>query len=282
MRRRVGSAVVVAAVAAVAILALVDAVNPLRSEPAQPLDPSAAAQLAERGFRGTLVYTDRDCELHALALPDLLPAPEPEGEGGCEFSLSPDGRRVAPASVRWSAAGQRCEAVCAWRGEELTYVRGGAIRSDAELLVTRNELERALRAHPTAPARLEIAELRIRDVAWLSRDIVVALLQVGFPGRPPENAAVIAGFERGRLAWERVHFGQFERLVVAPGGDVLPEPPPLPFLFITRALRLAGPFDWSPDGRGMAVATRASVFVVDLPSERHVRIPVTARDLAWR
>lgn len=309
MRRRLASAVVVAAVAAVAIVAIVDAVRPTRSEPVPPLDPVAARLLADLGFRGTLVYTDPACAIRALTLPELRPAPAPEGlDVGCEISVSPDGRWVGPGGARWSPD-SRLYATCrgarvsvfgasggpaqemhtgcapAWRPDgTLTLARDRTVRDTAgRVLVPQAELERALRAHPTRPALLDIAELRIRDLAWLSPSLVVALIQVSFPGRPfPENAALVAGYERGRLAWERVYLGRFERLVASAGGEVLPEPPPLPYPFLTGRLRLAGPFAWSPDGRGMAVATRASVFVVDLPSERQVRIPVTARDLAWR
>jgi DNA-binding winged helix-turn-helix (wHTH) protein len=40
--------------------------------------------------------------------------------------------------------------------------------------------------------------------------------------------------------------------------------------------------DWSPDGRQLLAATRASVYVLDSGAARSVRIPLTVRDLAWR
>jgi hypothetical protein len=42
--------------------------------------------------------------------------------------------------------------------------------------------------------------------------------------------------------------------------------------------------DWSPDGRWLAVATRASVYLLDVtdPGRRSIRIPLVARDLAFR
>jgi hypothetical protein len=41
---------------------------------------------------------------------------------------------------------------------------------------------------------------------------------------------------------------------------------------------------WSPNGRWLAVATRASVYLMDTldPDRRALRIPLAARDLAWR
>jgi hypothetical protein len=53
---------------------------------------------------------------------------------------------------------------------------------------------------------------------------------------------------------------------------------PLPRLAEVHAL------DWSPDGRWLAVATRASVYLLDVtdPSHRSIRIPLVARDLAFR
>ncbi|MEX0673488.1 MAG: hypothetical protein WD067_01870 [Gaiellaceae bacterium] len=308
MRRRVASAVVVAAVAAVAVVAIVDAVRPLRPEPAAPLDAEAAAQLAELGVAGTLVYADADCGLHAMSLPGLTPAQVPGGiDVGCEISVSPDGRHVAGAGARWSpdgaqyaiCRGTRVDVVDAAGGPArgtftgcapafrpdgmLTFARDGAILEarPAQIVVPRSELERAAGTHPNAP-ELPIEELRVRDLAWTSRFDVVALVEARYRLGLPEFQPTIAGFRYGRLLWRRSYMGDFDRLVVSSRGEVLPEPPPRPFPFLTGRLRLAGPFDWSPDGRGMTVATRASVFVVDLDSQRHVRIPVTARDLAWR
>jgi hypothetical protein len=42
--------------------------------------------------------------------------------------------------------------------------------------------------------------------------------------------------------------------------------------------------DWSPDGRWLAVATRASVYLLDVtdPGHRSIRISLVARDLAFR
>jgi hypothetical protein len=130
------------------------------------------------------------------------------------------------------------------------------------------------------PPRIE--ELHVRDLAWISDDEVVALIEARFVDGLPQTSAVIAGFVRGALAWQKAYFGRFDRLVVSPGGDVLAEPAPRSLPFVPARLQPQGAFDWSPDGRGLAVATRASIFVVDIASQRLVRIPVAAHDLAWR
>jgi hypothetical protein len=307
VRRRLASAVVIAAVAAVAVAAIVDAVRP---RPAPALDADAAARLAELGVTGTIVYTDAACGLHGLSLPGLTRARLPDGiDVGCEISVSPDGGHVAGAAARWSPDGRQY-AICrgtrvdvvdaaggpargsftgcapAFRPDGmLTFAFGGAVVEArlSRVLVPHGEVERAALNHPNAPFDARLEELLVRDLSWLSQREVAALIEVRYVEGLPETSTMIAGFVRGSLAWQKPYFGRFERLVVSPGGDVQPEPAPQPFPFVTSRLQPAGrPFDWSPDGRLLAVGTRASIFVVDVASQRLVRIPVTARDLAWR
>jgi hypothetical protein len=305
VRRRVASAVVVAAVAAVAVAAIVDAVRPER---ARSLDAEAAAQLAELGVGGTLVYADPGCRLHALSLPGLTPARLPAGIGvACEISVSPEGRHVAGGGARWRrdgaqyaiCRGTRVDVVDAAGGPArgtftgcapafrpdgmLTFARDGGIRQARldRILVPRAELERAARAHPNAPEP-PIDELRVRDLAWTSPFEVVALIETRFGLGLPEFQTTVAGFRFGRLRWQRPFFGGYERLSVSSSGDVLLEPAVRTQSPLFGNLDPSGPVDWSPDGRRLALASRASVFVVDPAAERRVRIPVTARDLAWR
>jgi hypothetical protein len=297
--------VVVAAVAAVAVAAIVDAVRPER---AHPLDAEAAAQLEELGVNGTLVYTDPGCRLHALSLPGLTSARLPAGIGvGCEISVSPEGRHVAGGRARWSrngaqyaiCRGTRVDVVDAAGGPArgtftgctpafrpdgmLTFARDGAIRLARfeGILVPRRELVRAARAHPNAP-ELPVDELRVLDLVWASHFEVVALIETRFRLGLPEFQTTVAGFRFGRLRWQHPYSVGYDRLVVSAGGDVLLEPAIRTQSPLLAGLAPSGPVDWSPDGRRLAVATRASVFVVDPAAERRVRIPVTARDLAWR
>lgn len=86
----------------------------------------------------------------------------------------------------------------------------------------------------------------------------------------------------GRLAWQRAYSDGYERPVVSSAGDVLLEPAVRTQRPLFAGLDPAGPIDWSPGGGRLAVATRASVFMVDSAAQRRIRIPVTARDIAWR
>jgi hypothetical protein len=300
MTRRVATLFVGSIVLAVAVAAIVDTVRP---RPPPALDAEAAAQLDDLGVDGTLVYTDPACELHALSLPDLKPGTRPKGPDlGCEISLSPDGKRVASGGARWSAdgtlyaicRGRRVDVVpgpqaydgCApaWRPDGmLTFARDGAIRQARfeEIVVPRRELVRAARTHPNAP-ELPVGELRVRDLAWPSLFDVIALIEARYRLGLPEFQTTVAGFRYGRLRWREPHSGGYERLVVSARGDVLVEPAVRAQIPVLGNLDPAGPIDWSPDGRLLAVGTRASIFVVEVSSQRLVRIPVTARDLAWR
>ena len=301
MKGRAATAFVVAAVLAIAAAAVVDAVRP---RAASSLDAEAAAQLERLGTIGTLVYTDRACELHALSLPDLKPGPVPEGaDTGCEISVSPDGKKVAPGAARWSADSSRY-AICrggridvvptresydgcapAWRPDgTLTFIRDGAVRQawHERILVPRRELVRAARNHPNAPSEARVTRLALPDLSWSSRREVVALIEARYGFGVSQAGTVIAGFRDGRLAWQAPRFGHFSRLIIARGGDVMPVPVERQQLSVRFRITPSGPAAWSPDGRQLAAATRTSVYIVDSAAARSVRIPVRARDLAWR
>ena len=89
--RRIATWLLVAAVAALGLAAAVDA---LRGEgervvaaPAAAVVPdraeeseTAARQLREAGIVGVLTYSDEDCRLHAVSLPELEPVEAPSFE----------------------------------------------------------------------------------------------------------------------------------------------------------------------------------------------------------
>jgi hypothetical protein len=318
MRRRVGTSLAVAAVAAVAVAAIVDAVRP-RLGP--ELDAEAAARLAELGVAGTLVYTDSACELRALSLPGLKSASLPEGRDvGCDISVSPDGERVAAAGARWHPAitayaicrGERVDVLIppsgraqyiydgcapAWRpGAEhpgamtLTVAREGAVLAVEpacegqppceETVVPRGEVERAARA--ASGAQLPPSDLTVLDLAWSSPAEVVVLAEARYG--PLRGTRFVAGFEHGRMTWQRALARRLDRLVVGSRGQLAGEPADL----VRAEFRLPGevafdgPLDWSPTGLRLVLVSGTSVVVYDPRSGRLVRIPVTARDIAWR
>jgi hypothetical protein len=282
VRRGVASAVVLAAVALVAVAAIVDAV---RQRPAPPLDAEAAGELAELGVSGTLVYTDPGCRLRAVSLPDLRPAPLPAGETRCDISVSPDGRRVASASVRWSADGTRrarCGGICAWHGHELTVARnGGIFGEDGRPLVPRSEVvSAALSASGDTQRRLSY--VKVLDLAWTSPNEVVALVNVRYSTL--RGTQLVAGFQHGRLVWQQARARRLERLVPGPQGRLAAEPADLvrADFRLPEEVELGGALDWSPRGLWLVLGSRGRVIVYDPRYGRIVSIPVTARDLAWR
>jgi hypothetical protein len=111
---------------------------------------------------------------------------------------------------------------------------------------------------------------------------VVALIEARYAFGLSEGNTVVAGFRDGRLAWQAPRFGGFRRLVVSRGGDVMPIPVERQQLSVRFRITPSGPADWSPDGRRLVAATRASVYILDSGAARSVRIPLTVRDLAWR
>jgi hypothetical protein len=220
MKSRAATALVVAVVAAIAVAAIVDSVRPHAQ---RPLDAEAAARLERLGVKGTLVYTDPKCELRALSLPDLRAAAAPEGPDlGCDISVSPDGKQVAPGAARWSAdssryaicRGRRTEVVpgresydgCApaWRPDGmLLFARHGDIRQARfdRIVVPRRQLVEAARKHPNAPAAGGVDELRVLDLAWTANGELVALVEALYSLGIPELQTTVAAFEGDRLAW---------------------------------------------------------------------------------
>ncbi len=313
MLRRAATVLAVAAVLAVAVAAVVDAVRP------EPED-AVVAGLRQLGVDGVLVYTGPDCTVHAVSLPELRPGEPPEGLGrACEASVSPDGGRVAGGAARWDRSGSvyaicrgtrvevvdpsvgrpgRVETGCApaWRSDgALTLARGGAIveADGGRELLGPAELRAAARRHPTIPDPPDaLGPVVVRDAAWLGPDRVAVLLRSSLRGRLARigPTQVLAFFEGRRRLGAFVSFRPMQRVdaspdgryvavqpdsVVAADGGLLELPPGL-----TNVRRLA----WSPDGRLLAVATRASVVFLDLETTPPavVRIPLRVEDLAWR
>jgi hypothetical protein len=259
--------------------------------------------------------------VRALRLPDLA-RPEPEGhaatgERGCRFATSPGGSfSVGLAPPR---PGASLVAVCAGGrvvvGTEDGIVVGRAPgcapawRPNGDLTaVHRGELV-DVRASPplgtaTAPPRvlLSRAQLRrafgppwafpapsIREAAWLDNERVAVIVTDAVTG---EDA--LALFEDGRLVGgppspyarlSRLRTSPRGSYVVAqvgsPGGAVVVDRRGELFAFPFRGARAVA---WSPDEVWTAAATSNAIYVwetAERPS-RFVRLPIVARDLAWR
>jgi hypothetical protein len=204
-------------------------------------------------------------------------------------------------------AGRHMGCAPAWRpGGELTFARGAAIYGHRprcsgpgceRVIVSERALRAAASQHPNLRDAAGPLRVSVRELGWLTRSRVAVHL-VARPARGLVPEAVLAVFEGARLVGAHVFFRDRSALVEAsPDGRLIALDPaevlrangvelPLP-----TALNLARAFAWSPDGRFLAAATRASIFVVNardlerVPSTRVearvYRLPIAARDLAW-
>jgi hypothetical protein len=100
---------VVGAIAVLGAVAVADAIRgEPETEPAPPTttgDSSGAVSTDVAGLHGVLYYTDESCQLRGLELPELRPAAPREAWNECEFTLSPDGRRVGSEGTAWDPRG---------------------------------------------------------------------------------------------------------------------------------------------------------------------------------
>ena len=85
---------------------------------------AAARQLREAGISGVLTYSDEDCRLHAVSLPNLEPVEAPAFEM-CRPAISNGGLGVADGDVVWSGLGYRVAQVVL-TSEELSRAILGA------------------------------------------------------------------------------------------------------------------------------------------------------------
>lgn len=193
----------------------------------------AGDDLRAAGIRGVLVYTDRDCVLHAVRLPGLEQAPLPAGpDVGCEFELSRDGKRVEPAGAAWHpwnssyalCRGNVVDVVippnarpqwqfdgCApdWRPgspPQLTVADEGAIeevRPSCErqppcerVLISADALLEAAARHPNTSELSLPSSIDVEDVVWLSPEEAVVLLRLRLRFGPQD---LVARFQNGHV-----------------------------------------------------------------------------------
>jgi hypothetical protein len=215
----------------------------------------AVLQLREAGATGVLTYSDEDCRLHAVGLPDLEPAPAPRIEM-CEPYTGTGGIGVFDGDVVWSGLGYQA----------------------VQVVLTQEELNRLLGRD----------DLSVRQAVSLGPDMIAVLAD----GR---DGAWIVSIHEGRRVVRAAGGFNGERVILRPsprGGYLavlLPREPALqvadragravPLPTVTRPHAIT----WSPDERWTAVATDGSVYV--FPTGRTggplVRIPLAVRALAW-
>jgi hypothetical protein len=284
---------VLAAVAALGVAAAVDALrgedSSAPSEARRSAPPTTTTQpvaveqaLAEQSVGGVLYYTDENCELRAVELPSLHPAPTPVWDE-CRFSLSADARTVGGADAAMTSPP--------------VSLREGAVveTKTGRVLVPARALRRALHEDPNIPpGSTRFLRLRsVKEAAWLGESRLVAVLATEQASGPPQD--FIGVFEGRRvvrivrgLGWLFSDLrpsprGSFFAVTATNGaGFVLFDrdggPAPAPPVTGYRAIA------WSPDERWAVLATRASVYVfrAGTTNMRLRRLDFTARDLAWR
>ena len=316
--RRWPTWLLVGALAALGALAAADALRGNEAgvrvqENPRPAAPDVTRELRLREPRGILYYSDPQdgCRLRGVALPRLENAPPPD-LGSCAFSLSPDSTAVLPGTVSWSPRGglyaresnrmielgsQGSEPSLRFPGRApafmpdgaFTYALGGEVVAwttdcpeDARLFTLPGD-------NASVRCRRTIARFRspVTGLAWLSTSrmaVVVrpseyelliregdrTLLRVPGWGAPITHVSVSP---RGTYVGMRAE-GRGGVLVFHRGGWAVPLPP------LNEIRSLA----WSPDDEWTAAATDFSVFVfrTDEPSASVRRLPIVARDLAWR
>jgi hypothetical protein len=324
--RRWSTALIVVAVAALAVFAAADALRGdgqprnAASVPATTRErpPTLRETLSGLGVSGQILYSDQDCILHSLVLPQMIDDVVRRDNGGgafryCRFSvaggrfrdddelMSPDGQLIARCRAGhvevFIASGERrlsrvpgCAP--AWRPDGgLTYARNGEIVLGGRVvLISTGELQRIARHHPNVAGLGPDVPYRVRVLAlvWLDRAHLAASLRVDIESVEPQYFVVLLDGDRV-VALVADFRGSIRDLVVSPAGSFLADDRgtvvtkqgrSYPLLEgIPRPKAVA----FSPDEGWLAVATGASVYLVGTPTNlgRVIRLPVPAQDLVW-
>jgi hypothetical protein len=271
--------------AGLAALGLAAAVDALRQEPEQISVPRertstdvdlglpqlsehvAVRQLREAGVSGVLTYSDDECRLHALSLPELEPAPAPSFQM-CRPLTDAGGVGVSEGSVVWAGLGL------------------GIVQE----IISHEELSRAIRIGLGSSPGGSETFTAVQAVA-LEDDRYVVLADSTY--EPRER--VLAAFEGGRPLYVHPRWRVYDAGAIRPSPEghyyALMGDDPNPRIFTRDGGEVGFPqgvpkalaVTWSPDDRWTALATEESVYI--FPSERPegpvVRIPVAVRDLDW-
>jgi hypothetical protein len=270
--RRIATWILVGAVAALGTAAAVDALRgdeeatvQRTTAPQVGLLDRGAADLAVRELReadvsGVLIFSDEDCRLHAISLPELEPARAPSFEM-CRPATATGGLGAVDGDVVWAGLGYGAKQVVLSR-QELSQAIGfeiGPAPGGADY--------RAAQAVPLGPDRVVVLADsdagRVATVIEDGRAVVV---------HPRSSAVLIRSSPRG------AYYALF-----APDRFVLP--------YTRDGVQLQAPsgvpdpraIAWSPDDRWTALATERSVYI--FPSEEPdgplIRVPLAVHDLDW-
>lgn len=279
--RRWGTWLVVVALAGVGLAATLDALVGDEETPRQGATPAttapllarqpelAVSQLREAGVSGLLTFSDDDCSLHAVSLPELEQRRAPSFEM-CSPATATGGLGAVDGEVVWSGLGY------------------GAV----QVVLTEERLSRAIRVGLGIPADEVDAGFRAVQAVSLGEERYVVLADSTY--EPHER--VLAGFEDGRPSFVHPRWWVGEARAVRPspqgryyallGEDSVGSP-----IFsrdgeevdLPDGVRSPHAIAWSPDERWTALAAGESVYVypTEEPERLVVRIPLAVRDLDW-
>jgi hypothetical protein len=225
----------------------------------------AVSQLRQAAVEGVLTYSDEECRLHAVSLPELEPRRAPRIQI-CEPLTGSAGLGVVKGEVVWAGLGMGVIQVVLSREDltsELVRARPG-VRLESGY--------RAEQAVSLSGGRIAVVAAAV-DAPW---ERVVVLFRAG---RFERVAAGLLGehdivrTSPGGRFFAVLQPGHDGLRVFTADGDFRPLPP------VTQPHAVA----WSPDDRWTALATAHSVYVypTERPEELVVRIPLPVRDLDW-
>jgi hypothetical protein len=281
--RRWGTWLLVVALAGLGVAATLDAFmgdgepprragRPTTTAPLLARQPElAVSQLREAGVRGVLTFSDDDCRLHAVSLPELEPVRAPSFEM-CRPLTSTGGLGAVDGEVVWSGLGY----------------------GTVQVVLSQERLSRAIRAG-LGMEEAEDAGFRAVQAVSLDDERYVVLADSTY--QPRER--VVAAFEGERVSFVHPRWlvGDARAVRTSPRGGYyallgeewlagIGSP-----IFSRDGRQVGGPdgiprphaVAWSPDERWTALATDESVYVfpTEDPERLVVRIPLAVRDLDW-
>jgi hypothetical protein len=280
--RRIATWLLAGALAGLALVAGVDAFVDEREAPRAARQPAttvpllaeqpelAVSQLREAGVTGLLTFSDEDCRLHAVSLPELEPARAPSFEM-CRPLTDTGGLGAVDGEVVWSGLGYQTVQTVLSAGQLSQALRNGLGMEDSPAGF------RAVQAVALGDERYVV----LADSTYEPRERVLA----AFDGR--EAAFVHPQWWVGDARAIRPSPQGGYYALLGPGflaGAGWP-------VFSRDGVQLAGPdgvpsphaIAWSPDERWTALATDESVYVypTEAPERLVIRIPLPVRDLDW-
>jgi hypothetical protein len=220
--------------------------------------------LREAGVTGVLTYSDEDCRLHAVSLPEFEPVRAPSF-AMCRPATPTRGLTAMDGDVVWSGLGY----------------------GTADVVLSQEALSRAVRADQGVPVDVHAGFEAVRAAGLEAGHYVVLADSTNEP-----RERVLAAFQGQRALFIHPGWWVGDARAIRPSSTgryyaLLGRDPPV---FTSDGHEVALPAGvpaaravaWSPDDRWTAVAAQASVYV--FPSEARepvVRIPLAVNDLDW-